>query len=153
MFVKPGTETGTIITQDGTETVTAEPSDSVKRNEKEPAPIVPEGKPVVVLVDRNTASSAENLAASLKESKRAVLVGEKTHGKAAVQVPKLLPGGAMVLVVGAEHADLSGNIYTGVGIDPDLYIKDAATGDRTDEDQSIQKARELIAKPKKDSRE
>jgi C-terminal peptidase prc len=151
MFVKPGTETGTIITQEGTKKVTAEPAEDKTRNESEP--IIAEEKPVVVLVDRNTASSAENLAASLKESKRAVLVGEKTHGKAAVQVPKLLPGGAMVLVVGAEHADLSGNIYTGVGIDPDLHIKDAATGDRRSRDQSIEKARELIAKPKRDSQE
>src|SRR5678815_1106480 len=82
MFVKPGTETGTVVQKDGTVKSTAEPPTPAGK------PILPEGKPVVVLVDRNTASSAENLAGSLKESHRAVLVGEKTYGKSGIQIPR-----------------------------------------------------------------
>jgi len=102
---------------------------------------------VVVLVDRNTASSAENLAGSLKESHRAVLVGEKTYGKSGVQMPKLLPDGTIVLVVGAEHADLEGSVYTGVGIQPDVHV-DGASDRAQEDDPVLRRARELVKKNK-----
>ncbi len=141
LFVKPGTETGTLITPGGTEKTRAEA----------PGPVVqsalPPDKPVVVLVDRNTASSAESLAGSLRESRRAVLVGEKTYGKGGVQMPRLLPGGSMVLVVGAEHADLQGNIYTGAGLQPDVSIQGVTTGSDTETDPAVRKARDLLRKP------
>jgi carboxyl-terminal processing protease len=44
-----------------------------------------EGVPVVVLVDRNTASAAEIVAGSLRERVGAVLVGERTYGKGLAQ--------------------------------------------------------------------
>src|SRR5262249_61536564 len=100
-----------------TPTGTAADPNRIPRSKAEaPTPegkrILPPDKPVVVLVDRNTASSAENLAGSLKEARRAVLVGEKTYGKSGIQIPRLLPGGAIVLVVGAEHADVQGSVST-----------------------------------------
>ncbi len=142
MFVTPGTETGKIITSGGSTIVKAEAADGTG------GAIIDEDKPVVVLVDRNTASSAENLAASLKESNRAILVGERTKGKASIQVPKLLPGGAILLVVGAERADLQGNLYTGIGLEPDVSIEEPGRGDRTEGDPAIREARELIRKPR-----
>ncbi|MGH9870844.1 MAG: S41 family peptidase [Candidatus Polarisedimenticolia bacterium] len=135
MFVKPGTPTGTTISPDGKVTETVPPSGG--------GPIIPENKPVVVLVDRNTASSAETLAGSLRESHRAVLVGEKTYGKSGVQSPRLLPGGAVVLVVAAEHADLGGEVYTGRGIQPDVKVE-SVPGKRGDGDEALKKAREII---------
>jgi len=142
MFVPPGTATGTVVGPEGTVKSKAEPATADGK------PILPKDKPLVVLVDRNTASSAENLAGSLKESHRAVLVGEKTYGKSGIQVPRLLPGGAIVLVVGAEHADLKGAIYTGVGIRPDVTVEGANTGDRTADDPSVKKAREILRQKK-----
>jgi carboxyl-terminal processing protease len=141
LFLKPGTETGTLVTPEGKETTRS----------TAPAPVaqaaLPPDKPVVVLVDRNTASSAETLAGSLHESKRATLVGEKTYGKGGVQMPRLLPGGAILLVVGAEHGDLDGNIYTGVGLKPDVTISGVTTGSDTATDPAVRKAREVLRKP------
>ncbi|HKY33983.1 MAG TPA: S41 family peptidase [Candidatus Polarisedimenticolia bacterium] len=111
-------------------------------------PIIPQNKPVVVLVDRNTASSAESLAGSLKEANRAILVGEKTFGKSGIQVPKLLPGGAVVLVVGAEHADRSGAVYTGRGIEPDVRVEGASLPERGADDPAVSKARDLLRRRK-----
>lgn len=142
MFVEPGSSTGKIVSPEGT--VTAKAEKPVKGD----TPVIPGDKPVVVLVDHNTASSAENLAGSLKESRRAILVGENTHGKSGIQLPRLLPGGAIVLVVGAEHADLSGRIYTGVGIRPDVPVEGASRGDRAGADPALSKARELVRKRK-----
>ncbi len=56
------------------------------------------GLPVVVLVDGGTASSAEVLAASLADQRRAVVVGSATLGKGLVQTVFPLPdGGDLVL--------------------------------------------------------
>ncbi len=150
MFVKPDTKTGTIVSPDRTVVATSEAPPGRQ------TPIIAEDKPVVVLVDRNTASSAENLAGSLKESRRAILVGEKTFGKSGIQVPLLLPGGNIILVVSAEHADLEGNIYTGVGIEPDVIVEDpirrsgdAASPAQGGEDRAVNRAREVLKRSRK----
>jgi tetratricopeptide (TPR) repeat protein len=142
MFVKPGTKTGTIVAPDKTVTVEAEPTGQAAR------PILPEDKPVVVLVDRHTASSAESLAGSLKESHRAVLVGEKTFGKSGIQMPRLLPGGTIALIVVADRGDLQGSIYTGVGVKPDMPVEGASRGGITNDDPAMNKAREILRKRK-----
>ncbi|KAL3822629.1 hypothetical protein ACHAXA_006414 [Cyclostephanos tholiformis] len=49
--------------------------------------------PLVLLVDRNTASAAEVMTAALKENKRAVVAGEQTFGKGIVQTIRQLEGG------------------------------------------------------------
>ena len=44
-----------------------------------------EDKPIIILVDGNTASSAEMLTAALKDQSRATVLGTKTFGKGSVQ--------------------------------------------------------------------
>ena len=50
-------------------------------------------RPVVVLVDGDTASAAEIMAASLADQRRAVVVGSATLGKGLVQAVQTLPDG------------------------------------------------------------
>ncbi|KAL9189647.1 hypothetical protein ACHAXT_009322 [Thalassiosira profunda] len=49
--------------------------------------------PLVLLVDKNTASAAEVMTAALQENKRAIVAGEKTFGKGIVQTIRQLEGG------------------------------------------------------------
>jgi len=49
--------------------------------------------PLVLLVDRNTASAAEVLTAALQENGRATVAGEQTFGKGIVQTIRQLEGG------------------------------------------------------------
>jgi len=49
--------------------------------------------PLVILVDKNTASAAEVMTAALKENKRATVAGEQTFGKGIVQTIRKLEGG------------------------------------------------------------
>jgi len=135
MLVPKGTPTGTVVT----------PEKTTKREVPgEKPPILPKDKPIVVLVDENTASSAELLASSLKESKRAVVVGQRTYGKAGIQVPHLLPDGTTLLVAVAESGDLQGHSYAGEGIQPDVEIPNAEASDDPTSDPAVLKAREIL---------
>ena len=68
-------------------------------------------KPLVVLVNENTAAAAEVLAAALQENQRATLVGASTLGKGSVQVVRdlelrrraALHGGLLPNPPGADH--------------------------------------------------
>jgi len=56
---------------------------------------------MIVLVDASTASAAELVAASLQDHDRALIVGQRTFGKALMQLPFTLPSGDVVwLTVG-----------------------------------------------------
>ena len=78
--------------------------------------------PMVVLIGKETASSAEILAAALKENKRATLVGEKTYGKGTVEkIFELDNGYALKLSVSRFYSP-NGNNWQGKGIEPDFVI-------------------------------
>jgi carboxyl-terminal processing protease len=78
--------------------------------------------PLVVLVDRGTASAAEIVAAALQDRNRAVIVGERTFGKAAVQnLTELSNGAALELTIG-YYLTPSGKRLEGQGLDPDILV-------------------------------
>jgi carboxyl-terminal processing protease len=81
-------------------------------------------KPIVVLVDRGTASASEITAAALNERIDAPVVGLKTFGKGVFgQVFELSNGGALDLIVGSYFTPNGENINR-KGIAPDVRAKD-----------------------------
>lgn len=81
-------------------------------------------EPLVVLVDKGSASASEITAGALKYRDRALIVGTRTFGKGVFQeVTELKNGGALSLTVGRYV--LPGNHYiTKKGLAPDLFIED-----------------------------
>ena len=78
--------------------------------------------PLVVLIDRGTASAAEIVAAALQDRNRAVIVGERTFGKAAVQdLTELSDGSAIELTIG-YFLTPNGKRLEGKGLDPDILV-------------------------------
>ena len=97
--------------------------------------------PVVVLVNGNSASASEIVAAALQDAGRAVVVGTSSFGKGTVQTVLRLPNeGELTLTWARFHAP-SGYALNGRGIMPDICTADFATGDPIEVEQILDRIR------------
>ena len=79
--------------------------------------------PIVVMVNRNTASSAELFAADLREFSGAQIIGEKTMGKGTIQgEPHRMSDGSAVVITVAKMLTGNGESFDGVGVPVDLEV-------------------------------
>lgn len=78
--------------------------------------------PVVVLLNRFSASGSEVLAAALHDNSRATIVGEKSFGKGTVNVSNELDDGGQLYVSIARWLTPNGTLIDGVGIRPDVEV-------------------------------
>ena len=90
--------------------------------------------PLVDLIDGDSASASEILAAAVQDNKRGIVVGEKSYGKGTVQThfPLSSISGNLRLTT-ARFYSPSGRAMSGAGVTPDVRIADAdgpANGDR-----------------------
>jgi carboxyl-terminal processing protease len=99
--------------------------------------------PVVVLVNKGSASAAEIVSGALHDEKRAKLVGETTFGKGTVQTPFDLSGGAAVHITTGKWLLPSGNSISQKGITPD-YVVTIPAGATATQDTQLVKAIELL---------
>ncbi|MBM3655805.1 MAG: S41 family peptidase [Actinobacteria bacterium] len=84
--------------------------------------------PVVVIINRNTASSAEILAGAFQDRSRGVVIGERSYGKGSVQEIISLEDGSKLELTVALFLTPSGRIIEEVGITPDLAVIPAEIG-------------------------
>jgi carboxyl-terminal processing protease len=79
-------------------------------------------KPLVVLVDKGSASASEILSGALQDNKRGTLVGGQTFGKGLVQSVRPLEDGSGLAVTIAKYHTPSGKDINKHGIDPDVKV-------------------------------
>jgi carboxyl-terminal processing protease len=96
-----------------------------------------DGIPLVVVVNRGSASAAEIVAGALKDELNATLVGEKTFGKGTVQDRKELTNGGGLHVTVAEWLTPDGSSIHEAGIPVSIEVSDNA---ETEEDEVLQRA-------------
>ncbi|MDX9728702.1 MAG: S41 family peptidase [Bacteroidales bacterium] len=124
LFVKPGQE---VVSTRGR----AKQYDAVFRTTK--TPVAPD-MPLVVLINRASASASEIVAGAIQDLDRGIIVGERSYGKGLVQVARPLsykaqvkmttakyyiPSGRCIQAVDFSHPNEDGS----VGVIPDSLIK------------------------------
>ena len=96
--------------------------------------------PLVVLVNRGSASAAEIVAGSLSDNGRAMLVGERTYGKALVQTIRELSNGEALKLTTAVFVTPAGSTLSR-GLRPELHAVDHPT---TRPDEAVAAARRAL---------
>jgi carboxyl-terminal processing protease len=99
-------------------------------------------RPIVVLINHDTASASEILTAALSQAGLAEVVGQRSYGKGTFQeVIPLENGGALDLTIG-EYLTRDGTSINGTGIEPDVKARDLL---KTKPDEGRQAALETLA--------
>jgi len=78
--------------------------------------------PIAVLINSGTASAAEIVTGALKDTRRAVVVGERSFGKGSVQTLFKLRDGSGLRITTSRYYTPSGVSIHGHGIEPDVAL-------------------------------
>ena len=120
---------GTIVTTKGR----SQPSETRKATGRS----IDEDIPVVVLVDKDSASASEIVTGALQDRERATIVGQRTYGKGVFQsVIELSNGGALDITVGEYFTPDGRNLGPRAGkrgIEPDVKALDDPDTKKVDE--------------------
>nr|WP_317356909.1 S41 family peptidase [uncultured Tyzzerella sp.] len=98
-------------------------------------------KPLVILVNKNSASASEVLSGAVKDFGVGKLVGETTYGKGVVQNMYQLADGSGVKITMAKYYTPSGVCIQGTGIEPDYKVTNP---ENSDKDLQLEKGIEVI---------
>ncbi|TPV96604.1 MAG: S41 family peptidase [Myxococcales bacterium FL481] len=83
--------------------------------------------PLVVLINKGSASATEIVAGALQDHRRALLVGERSYGKGSVQSPFTLHDGSMLKLTTALYYTPRDRLIQAAGVIPDVLVGDQLT--------------------------
>lgn len=95
------------------------------------------GIPVVVLINEGTASVAEMVAGTLKETGSATLIGAKTFGDGLVQTPLMLKDGSVAILTTGKMLTVKGTDFSGKGLSPDKAVREGSSSNDTQRDEAV----------------
>ena len=104
-------------------------------------------KPLVVLVDMNSASASEIMAGAIKDHGIGTLVGTTTFGKGIVQQIVPFRDGSAVKITSSAYYTPNGNNIHGIGIEPDVEVPfdgEAYYGSEDRPDNQLETAKEVL---------
>lgn len=78
--------------------------------------------PLIVLIDSGSASASEIVAGAVKDTKRGILLGQKSFGKGSVQTVMQLSDASAMAITTAYYYTPGGTCIHKVGIEPDIKV-------------------------------
>ena len=106
--------------------------------------LVPEDLPIIVLVDKGSASASEIVAGALQDVERARLLGVTTFGKGSVQLPHTLSDESLLRVTIALWYTPSDRSIDATGLEPDIVVERTIEQRENEEDPQLDRALELL---------
>jgi len=103
-----------------------------------------DGIPIVILVNKGSASASEILAGAIKYHRGVKLVGTQTFGKGTVQQLDYLSDGSSIKVTIANWLLPDGTLIEGSGITPDIIVEQNEEDTLDKIDTQLQKALQVL---------
>lgn len=98
-------------------------------------------QPLIVLINKGSASASEIVAGAIQDDKRGLLVGEQSFGKGTIQESEDLSGGTGIHITTAKWLTPNGRWIHGVGLTPDVKVE---PGKDETQDPQLDKALQLL---------
>lgn len=96
--------------------------------------------PMVILIDRNSASASEILAGAVQDKKEGLVMGEKSFGKGTIQSVEELSDGTALKISIAQYLTAGGRKIDKIGIKPDVVVQQTGTPFDMNSDSVLQEA-------------
>ena len=103
-------------------------------------------KPVVVLINKGSASASEIFSGAMKDNHRAIIIGEQSFGKGLVQEINKLPYESGVNITIQKYLTPNGTDINKKGITPDIEVKLTEEDIKNKNDVQLKKATEILGK-------
>lgn len=101
--------------------------------------------PLVVLVNRGTASASELVAGAIQDRERGILIGQTTYGKGTIQQIFTLSDTSSIHVTYAEWFTPNRNAIDGVGLTPNIEMIPDEAGRDIELEEAVRYLREQLA--------
>lgn len=101
-------------------------------------------KPLVILINKGSASASEIFSGAMKDNKRAVLIGEKSFGKGLVQEINRLSNDSGVNITIQKYLTPNGTDINKKGIEPDIKVELSEDDIKNKDDKQLKKANEVL---------
>ena len=103
-------------------------------------------KPVVVLINKGSASASEIFSGAMKDNHRAVIIGEQSFGKGLVQEINKVPYDAGINITIQKYLTPNGTDINKKGITPDIKVELTEEDVKNKNDVQLKKAVEVLTK-------
>lgn len=100
--------------------------------------------PIVILINKGSASASEILAGALRDDRGIKIIGEKSFGKGSVQELEKLEGGSSLKITVAKWLTPKGELIADKGLEPDIKVEMTEEDYEEGRDPQLDKAIEII---------